>query len=147
MCSVLDLLVPLEVTGVGEPAVADGAAEGPLSGVHVAVDVQLALAHETLATQQAGVGLLPCVPGHVFVQVRLQEEALGADGAAERALHGDGVVEGVVEAAGEGFVVAQGAVQGHAVRIAGGDDTGRSSAAGRSWSVTGQNLQRGLHLH
>lgn len=69
MSSMLDLLVPLEVAGMGEASVADGTAEGPLSCVHIAVDVQLALAHKALATQQAGVGLLPGVPGHVLLQV------------------------------------------------------------------------------
>lgn len=98
--SVLNLLVPLQVAGVGEAAVADGTAERPLAGVHVAVDVQLALAHKALAAQLAGVGLLPGVPGHVFLQVRLQEEAFGAAGAAVRPLHGDGLVERQVEAVG-----------------------------------------------
>lgn len=132
--SVLDLLVPLEVAGMGEASVADGAAEGPLPGVHIAVDVQLALAHEALATQRAGVGLLPGVPGHVLLQVRLQEEAFGAAGAAVRALHGDGVVESQVEAAGGGFVA--GLVQSRAVRLIGGVDTGSRSTAGCSWGVT-----------
>lgn len=98
--------MPLEVARVGEASVADGAAEGPLSGVDVAVDVQLALTHEALAALQAGVGLLSGVPGHVLLQVRLQEEALGAAGAAVRTLHGDSVVESQVEAAGDGFAVA-----------------------------------------
>lgn len=98
--SVLDLLVSLQVAGVGEAAVADGAAEGPLSGVDVPVDVQLTLTHKALATHQAGVGLLPHVPRHVFLQVRLQEEALCASGAAKRPLHGGGVIKRELEAAG-----------------------------------------------
>ena len=69
MSSVLDFLVPLEVAGMGEASVADAAGEGPLSSVHIAVDVQLALTHKALATQLAGVGLLPGVPGHVLLQV------------------------------------------------------------------------------
>lgn len=59
--------MPLEVAGMREASVADRAAEGPLSGVDVAVNVQLALAHEALAAQQAGVGLLPGVPGNVLL--------------------------------------------------------------------------------
>lgn len=95
----------LQVAGMGEAAVADGAAERPLACVHVAVDVQLALAHEALATHLTGVGFLPGVPGHVLLQVRLQEETLGAAGAAIWPLHGDSVVEGQVEVAGR-FLVA-----------------------------------------
>lgn len=102
----LDLLVPLEVAGVGEVAVADGAAEGLLACVDVAVDIQLALAHKALATHRTGVGLLPGVPGHVLLQVGLQEEALGAAGAAVRPLHGDSMVERQVKAAGVRFLVA-----------------------------------------
>lgn len=98
--------MPFEIAGVGEASVTDGAAEGPLSCVDVAVDVQLALANEALATQRAGVGLLPGVPGHVLLQVGLQEEAFGATGAAVRSLHGDGVVKSPVEAGGEALVLA-----------------------------------------
>ena len=91
---------------MGEAAAADGAAEGPLACVDVAVNIQLALAHKALATHQTGVGLLPGVPGHVLLQVRLQEEALGAAGAAVWSLHGDSVVECQVEVAGVRFLVA-----------------------------------------
>lgn len=93
MSSVLDLLVPLEVAGMGEASVTDGATEGSLSSVHVLVNVQLALTNKALSTQQARIGFPPGVPGHVLVQVGLQEEALGAAGAAKRTLHGDGLVE------------------------------------------------------
>lgn len=147
--------MPFEVAGMGEASVTDRAAEGPLSGVHVAVDVQLTLAHKALATQQAGVGLFPGVPGHVLLQVRLQKEALCAAGAPVWALHGNGMVESQVEAAGKGFAVtvvgvAQGPVQSHAVYIIGGADIGGSSTTGCSWNVTRENTpypQRGLHLH
>lgn len=67
--SVLHLLVPLQVAGVREVAVADGALKGPLARMNVAVDVQLALAHKTLATELAGVRLLPGVPGQVLLQI------------------------------------------------------------------------------
>lgn len=97
--------MPFKIAGVGEASVADRAAEGPLSGVDIAVDIQLALAHEALAAQQARVGLLPGVPGHVLLQVRVQEEALGAAGAAVRTLHCDGVIKRLVEVAGETFVL------------------------------------------
>lgn len=96
----LDLLVPLQVAGMGEAAVADGAAEGPLAGVDVPVDVQLTLTYKALATHQAGVRLLPCVPRHVFLQVRLQEEALCASRAAKWPLHGCGVIKRELEVAG-----------------------------------------------
>lgn len=69
LSSVLDLLMPLEVAGMGEASVADRAAEGSLPSVYIVVDVQLALAHKALATQLAGVGLLPGVPGHVLLQI------------------------------------------------------------------------------
>ncbi len=59
--------MPLKIAGMGEASVTHGAAEGPLSGVHVAVNVQLALAHKALATKQASVGFLPGVPGHVLL--------------------------------------------------------------------------------
>lgn len=133
----LDLLVPLQVAGMGEAAAADGAAEGSLSGVHIAVDVQLALAHEPLAAEQAGVGLLPGVPGQVLPQVRLQEEALGADGAAVQTLHGDSVVEGQMEAAGEGLVVAvvgRVVLARRAVKIHGGVDTRANPTTRCSWN-------------
>lgn len=153
----LDLLVPLEVAGMGEASVADRTAEGPISGVHVAVNVQLALAHKALATQQASVELFPGVSGNVLLQVRLQEEALGAACAAIWAFHGDALVESQVETAGQGFVVgvvgvAYRPVQNHAVCIIGGVDSGSGSSttAGCSWSVSRENRpywQRGLHLH
>lgn len=139
MSSVLNLLVSLEVAGMGEASVTDRAAEGPLSSVHIAVNVQLALAHKALATEQASVGLLPGVPGHVLLQVRLQEEALCAAGAAVRALHGDGVVKSQVEAAREGFALtvvaaAHRAEQSHTVCLIGGVDIGGSSTTGCFWS-------------
>lgn len=99
-CSVLDLLVSLQVAGMGEAAVADGAAEGPLASVDVPVDIQLTLTHKALATHQAGVRLLPCVPRHVFLQVRLQEEALCASCAAKRPLHGRSVIKRELEVTG-----------------------------------------------
>lgn len=98
--------MPFEIAGVREASTADGAAEGPLASVDVAVDVQLALANKALFTQHTGVGLLPGVPGHVLLQVGLQEKALGATGAAIWALHGDGLVKRPVKAAADALVLA-----------------------------------------
>lgn len=126
----LHLLVPLQVAGVRELAVADGASKGPLARMHVAVNVQLALAHKTLATELAGVRLLPGVPCQVLLQVRLQEEALGAAGAAVRPLHSDGLVEVPV-----GVVVEWSRSCGSGRRLAGVDGTCRPNVAISSRSV------------
>lgn len=69
--SVLDFLVSPEVAGVGEVSVAEGADEGPLSGVNVSMDFQLTLAHKALATQVAGVRPYSAVPGQVLSEVQL----------------------------------------------------------------------------
>lgn len=128
--SVLHLLVPFQVAGVREVTVADGASKGPLARMHVAVDVQLALAHKALATELAGVRLLPGMPGQVLLQVRLQEEALGTAGAAVRPFHGDSLIEGHVE-----VVVGWGQSCGSGRRLAGGDGACGPTMARSSWSV------------
>lgn len=86
--------------------------------MHIAVDVQLALAHKALATERAGIRLFPGVPCQVLLQVRLQEEALGAAGAAVWPLHSDSLVEGRV-----GVVVERSHGCGSGRRLAEGDVT------------------------
>lgn len=94
----LNLLVSLQVAGMGETAVTDRAAEWSLSCVDILMDIQLALAHKALPTKLAAIGSLSAVASLVLLKVRLQEEALGAAGAAVGSLHGKGPEPSQLEA-------------------------------------------------